>query len=113
MSAIRIRTVVAPFDSPAIARLTCVSQASLRRYVRSARATPDDVAARVHFLALVVGHLAGAYNDIGVRRWFDRERSLLGGRSPASLLGAGWAPDTPGPRAIRALAEALQDAPTT
>ncbi len=96
-----------------LARLTCVSPSSLRRYLRSARVTPDDVAARAHFLALVLGHLAGAYNDIGIRRWFDRKRSHLQGRSPGSFLVGRWNPDNAEPRRILALAEALQDAPTT
>ena len=36
---------------------------SLRRYLSGVRCTPDDVAVRLHALALIVGDLAGAYND--------------------------------------------------
>ena len=54
-----------------LARLVGVSAVSVRRYASGNRPTPDDIAARLHFLALVVGDLAGAYNDIGIRRWFD------------------------------------------
>lgn len=90
-----------------LGRLLRISMSSARRYCSGARATPDDVAIRLHFLAFVVGALAGAYNDIGVRRWFDRPRTLLGGVTPARLLGEGWSPDDDGPRRVAALANAL------
>lgn len=96
-----------------LARLLQVSAVSLRRYLAGERAVPDAVAARLHFLALVAGDLAGAYNDIGVRRWFDRPRTLLDGRSPAELLEAEWKPEDPGPRRVRDLAGALVWSPAT
>ena len=34
-----------------------------------------------------MGDLAGAYNDIGVRRWFERQRTRLDGNTPAQALG--------------------------
>ena len=52
------------------------------------RETPDIVAARVHVLALVVGDLAGAYNDLGIRRWFHRKRTVLHGDTPATYCEA-------------------------
>jgi len=96
-----------------LAGLLRVSAVSLRRYLAGERAVPDAVAARLHFLALVAGDLAGAYNDIGVRRWFDRPRSLLDGRRPAELLEAEWLPEDPGPRRVRDLARALVWSPAT
>jgi hypothetical protein len=96
-----------------LARLLQVSVVSLRRYLAGTRSVPDAVAARLHFLALVAGDLAGAYNDIGVRRWFDRPRTLLDGRSPAELLEAEWQPEDPGPRRVRDLARALVWSPAT
>lgn len=90
-----------------LGRLLGISPSSARRYAGGARATPDAVAARLHFLAFTTGDLAGAYNDIGVRRWFSRPRQLLGGRTPASLLGRGWSPDGAGPRRVAAIARAL------
>ena len=96
-----------------LARLLRVSAVSLRRYLAGERAVPDAIAARLHFLALVAGDLAGAYNDIGVRRWFDRPRSLLDGRRPAELLAAEWRPEDPGPRRVRDLARALVWSPAT
>ena len=95
------------------ARLLGISPVSVRRYARAVRSTPDDVAARLHWLALTVGDLASAYNEIGVRQWFDRKRVQLGGRSPARLLSGEWKPDDPGPQQVRALAYALTGSPAT
>lgn len=96
-----------------LAALTGISSSSLRRYAAGTRETPDDVAARLHFLALVVGDLAGSYNDFGVRRWFSRRRSQLGGQAPADLLQDAWDPQDEEPEKVRALAAALLGAPAT
>lgn len=90
-----------------LSRLLGISQSSARRYLSGSRATPDAVAARLHFLAFVVGDLAGAYNDVGVRRWFDRPRKRLDGGTPAQSLASGWMPDGEGSRRVRELARAL------
>jgi hypothetical protein len=95
------------FGPDELAPLLNVSVSSLKRYQSSERTTPDDVAARLHFLALVVGDLAGSYNEIGIRRWFHRKRSLLDGRTPASLLKHDWDPDEDGPARVRQLAREL------
>jgi hypothetical protein len=95
-----------------LARLLGISLGSARRYRASARATRGDVAGRLHLLALVVGDLSGADNDIGIRQWFARKRARLGGRAPGELLGgleAGWA----GPRRVRELARALTGSSAT
>lgn len=99
--------------SDLLARLIGVSAVSIRRYAAGTRPTPDEVAARLHFLALVVGDLAGAYNDIGIRRWFDRMRTLLGNKTPAQLLTRKWRPEDPGPQQVRQLAHALVASPAT
>lgn len=96
-----------------LVRLLGISPSSARRYLSGDRSTPDIVAARLHFLAFVVGDLAGAYNDIGVRRWFDRRRTQLGGSTPAGALGEGWSPDDDAPRRVRELARALASSPAT
>ena len=96
-----------------LARLLGISMSSLRRYLSGARPTPDEVAARLHFLALVTGDLAGAYNDVGIRRWFVRSRKLLGNRAPVQLLKRAWQPEDPGPRRVRDLARALAPSPAT
>jgi hypothetical protein len=94
-------------DPETLASLLNVSLSSLKRYQSGERTTPDAIAARLHHLALVVGDLAGSYNDIGIRRWFHRKRTLLDGRSPADLLRGEWDPDQPGPARVRDLAREL------
>ena len=96
-----------------LARLIGISASSVRRYLSGTRSTPDEVAARLHFLALVAGDLAGAYNDIGIRRWFERSRTLLGHCSPAQLLAGQWRPEDSGPQQVRQLAHALVSSPLT
>jgi uncharacterized protein (DUF2384 family) len=95
------------FEPDQLAGLLGVSLSSLRRYQSGARHTPDEVAERLHFLALVMADLAGSYNDIGIRRWFERPRALLGGKRPADLLAGSWDPEGPGPQEVRQLAQSL------
>jgi hypothetical protein len=95
------------FPDEDLGALLNVSASSLKRYEAGDRDTPDHIAARLHFLALVVGDLAGSYNDIGIRRWFHRKRTLLGGRAPAALLKGDWDPDDEGPARVRQLARDL------
>lgn len=94
-----------------LARLLGISPSSVRRYLSGTRPTPDIIAARLRFLAFVVDDLAGAYNDIGVRRWFDRRRTQLDEATPAHALGDGWSTDDDGPRRVRELARALASSP--
>jgi hypothetical protein len=101
------------FGTESLAGLVGVSPSSLRRYASGIRPTPDDVAARLHFLALVVGDLAGSYNEIGIRRWFERPRTRLDGLAPSAFLTGDWDPRGAGPLRVRALAAALLDAPAT
>jgi transcriptional regulator with XRE-family HTH domain len=90
-----------------LASLLDISVSSLRRYLSGERGTPDSVAARLHHIALIVGDLSGAYNEVGIRRWFERPRSALDGKRPADLLKGGWSPDDPAPQRVRNLARAL------
>lgn len=96
-----------------LASLLRISESSARRYLSGSRSTPDAIAARLHFLAFVVGDLAGAYNDIGVRRWFERWRTRLDGNTPAEALGDPWSPEDEGPRRVRDLSRALLSSPAT
>ena len=96
-----------------LARLLGISVVSLHRYRAGDRTTPDDVVARLHTLALMVGDLAGAYNDAGIRRWFVRPRALLRNRAPADILTSGWRPEDPEPQRVRDLATALTASPAT
>lgn len=96
-----------------LVRLLGISESSARRYLSGSRATPDKLADRLHCLAFIVGDLNGAYSDVGVRRWFDRKRSSLGGKTPAQTLGAQWSPEDDGPRQVQELASALRYSPVT
>lgn len=90
-----------------LARLLGVSVSSVRRYASGQRPTPDGVAARLHFLALLVADLSGAYNAYGVRRWFVRPRSALGGAAPVDRLAGGFDPDDESARVVRRLVDGL------
>jgi len=90
-----------------------LSPSSLRRYEAGVRPTPDDVAQRLHLLALVTADLAGAYNEAGIRQWFQRTRTQLDHRSPRQLLRRGWRADDPGPARVRDLARSLTASPAT
>lgn len=97
----------AVLDIDELAQLVGISPVSLRRYAAGTRAVPDDIAARLHWLALVTADLAGAYNRLGIRRWFERPRSQLDGRSPRQVLGRKWDPDGGRAQRVRVLAAAL------
>ncbi len=99
--------LIATLDLDMIAHIVGASPVSVRRYLSGSRATPDDVAARIHWLALTVHDLLGAYNAIGVRRWFERPRVSLGDRSPLEVLVGAWDPDDQDVLAVQALARAL------
>ena len=94
-----------------LARLLSISVVSVRRYSSGARRMPDDVAARLHALSLMVDDLGGAYNDAGIRRWLIRPRTALGNRAPVDMLTPDWRPDDPNPRLVRSLANALAPSP--
>ena len=107
------RTLQGVLGIDLLTRLLRISPSSARRYLSGTRPTPDTIAARLHFLAFVVGDLAGAYNDIGVRRWFDRRRERLDGTTPAQALGDAWSPEDDTPQRIRDLARSLAASPAT
>lgn len=98
------------FGDELLVDLLGIAASSLRRYASGERATPDEVAARLHWMAMVVADLAGGYNDFGIRRWFERPRSQLDGRSPRQVLGAAWTPDDAAAVRVRALASVLSGA---
>jgi len=96
-----------------VARLCEISEVSLRRYAAGTRTTPDPIAQRLHILALIVADLRGAYNDYGVRRWFQRPRPQLGGRCPEAFLPRLWTPDHPQVGVLRKLAASIGGSPAT
>jgi uncharacterized protein (DUF2384 family) len=101
------------FGAERLAGLLGVSVASLRRYAKDERPTPDVVAARLHLLARIVAELRGAYSEVGVRRWFERPRTALRGRAPDDLLTGAWDPDGADAERVLALARALTSSPAT
>jgi hypothetical protein len=105
-----LEQLVTVFDLDQLAVLVGTSPVSLRRYGAGTRAVPDDVAGRIHWLALVNADLYGAYNALGIRRWFERSRTQLGGRSPRQVLGKEWRPEQVRVQRVRALAAALSGA---
>jgi hypothetical protein len=101
------------FGTDRLGQLLGTSPASVRRYRSKARSTPDRLAARLHFLATLVGDLGGAYNDFGVRRWFERPRTALDGRTPAELMQGEWDPEELALQRARDLARSLTASPAT
>jgi hypothetical protein len=101
------RTLGAGLGEELLASLLGISESSVRRYASQARPTPQDVADRLHVLALIVADLSGGYNEYGIRRWFNRPRARLGGQTPRALLGKGWDPDGSEALRLRGLAASL------
>jgi len=95
------------FGRDELAALAGTSSVSLGRYLAGSRRWPDALAARIHWLALVLSDLEGAYNEFGVRRWFERERVQLDGRSPRQVLGTKWDPASHDVERVRQLAASL------
>lgn len=101
------RSLAELFGAERLAALLGISPASVHRYQAGTRRTPDEIADHLHFLATVVGDLAGAYNEFGIRRWFERPRELLDGKTPAELLQGDWSSQSPSARRVRELARSL------
>ena len=91
-------------------RLLHISRQSIQRYAAGDRQTPQDVADRLHAIALIASDLAGSYNEFGIRRWFERPRAQLSGKSPVEILKGDWNPDAERPRKVRDLAATLSGA---
>ncbi len=96
------------FDAEQLADLLRISPTSVQRYARGTRETPQEIASRLHWLAIVIGYLSGSYNDFGIRRWFERSRTALGGKSPKETLlsESSWQPEDDAAREIEKLAHA-------
>ena len=93
-------------DDELLAALLGIGVMSVRRYAKGERRCPDAVAARLHWLALVIHQLEGTYNAYGIRRWFQRPRAALDGQAPQDRLKGDWDPDDAAIGPITALAEA-------
>jgi hypothetical protein len=97
------------FGDEELEALLGTSRQSIARYAKGSRETPALIADRLHWLAMMVADLAGAYNELGIRRWFHRTRAALGARSPLAALGKDWTPGSVPAQRVRALAAALTD----
>lgn len=93
-----IAGLAAIFGFDRLADLASTSEPSLRRYASEARATPDPVAARLHYLAQLVAILRGSFNEFGIRRWFERPHPALDGQVPATVIGSDFDPADRGAR---------------
>lgn len=96
-----------------VTKLVGASVSSVHRYRSGERSTPDEIAARLHTVALISADLAGSYNDFGIRRWFQRRRTALGGMSPTQVLSGDWLADDERVEEVRTLAGALLGSPAT
>jgi len=97
-----VREVLA--DDELLASLLGIGVVSVRRYAKGDRRCSDAVAARLHWLALVIEQLEGSYNAYGIRRWFQRPRAALDGQTPMDRLQGSWDPDDGAVQPILALA---------
>lgn len=92
-------------DDDLLAALLGIRPISVRRYAKGERRCSDAVAARLHWLALLIDQLEGTYNAYGIRRWFQRPRMALDGQSPLDRLKGDWDPDDDPVRPILTLAQ--------
>ena len=102
-----LQRLEATLGADLLADLLGVAPVSLARYLGGQRQTPDAVADRAHLLTALVAALEGTYNAYGLRRWFERPRSVLDGRSPREVLAGEWQSHHPAAVQVRALAESL------
>ena len=63
---------------------------------------------QIHLIYEIVDTLRGAYNDDGIRKWFDRERPELEGKNPTDYLGSTWNPEAYNARKVLELAKSLR-----
>ncbi len=92
-------------DDTLLAALLGIGVISVRRYAKGERRSPDNVAARLHWLALLIDQLEGTYNAYGIRRWFQRPRAALDGQAPQDRLKGDWDPDDAAIEPLVALAQ--------
>ena len=76
------------YGTAATAALLDIPTTAFRAYVDDTRAVPAVVAGRVRYLVRVTDQLVGAYDAMGLRRWWERPRVALDGRSSRAALGA-------------------------
>jgi len=65
-------------------------------------------AARSSFMRSVAQTLRGSYNDRGISRWFARNRTELGDRSPSEILQGDFDPESDDAQAVLRLAQDIE-----
>jgi hypothetical protein len=90
-----------------LSALVGASESSLRRYTAETRDVPDSIAARIHFVAILVAILRGSFNEFGIRRWFHRPHPDLAEHSPAQFLTGNWDPSDDRPQSTAEFATRL------
>jgi len=89
------------------------AEAALMQKAAGKAPISEELAAKVRFLATVVRHLEGGYDNEGVNAWFERPRVQLGGRSPVQVLTESWDPAGKDAQSILELARSLSSSPAT
>lgn len=93
------------FPDALLADLLGIASMSLRRYKDGERETPNEVAARLHWLLITALDLSKSYNPRGVQNWFNRPRTKLKNKPPVHFLKGGkWHSNDKNIQAIRDLA---------
>ena len=82
---------------------------ALLKFFEGKGTLPPEIVARIDFLAEVVNHLAGSYNNSnhGIYLWFVRPRVQLWNMSPAQIFSGDWKPEDEEPQKVLELAKAL------
>lgn len=70
-------------------KLLGLKQEKLTYYQNHPNKMSNRLKRRVDILSTIVRCLVGSYNFRGVRRWFKRPRTKLGGKTPGELFIAG------------------------
>lgn len=76
-----------------LARLSGASERDLARFASRGFGLAPPVVYRLHYLTLIVATLKATYNELAVRRWFEKARQRLSGQSPDQVLIGDWSPD--------------------
>jgi uncharacterized protein (DUF2384 family) len=93
------------FPDALLSDLVGIAPITLKRYKEGERETPNEVAARLHWLLITALDLSKSYNPRGVQNWFHRPRSKLKNKAPVQLLKGGkWHSDDKNIQTIRDLA---------
>jgi uncharacterized protein (DUF2384 family) len=93
------------FPDALLSELLGIAPITLKRYKEGERETPNEVAARLHWLLIAALDLSKSYNPRGVQNWFSRPRSRLKNKAPVQFLKGGkWHSDDKNIQTIRDLA---------